>query len=57
MKYRATLSRSTTDMVKSKCISLEYAQITLDVYMTPEEFAALMRKFYESEFQVEFKKE
>ena len=52
MKFKAILARTTTDMIKSKIKSPELVELVLDVYMTPEEFAKLM-KLFDIEFTVE----
>lgn len=50
--FRAILSRTTTDIVKSKILSPELSQITLDVYMNPTEYAKLLEEYYDQEFQL-----
>ncbi len=55
MKFRAILSRSTSDIIKSKVMSQQHSQIVLDVYMTPKQFAELIEKYFEEEFQIEVK--
>lgn len=55
MKFRAILSRTTTDQVKSKVLSPQLCQLVLDCYLTPAEFAQLLEKYFEKEFVVEVK--
>ena len=53
MDMKAILARTTTDQIKSKIKSPELVELVLEVYMTPEEFAKLITKYYELEFNVE----
>lgn len=55
MTYRAILSKTTTDQIKSKLLSTELAQIVLDVYMTPKQYAELIEMSFEKELTVEIK--
>ncbi len=55
MTYRAILSKTTTDQIKSKLLSTELAQIVLDVYMTPKQYAELIEMSFEKELEVEIK--
>lgn len=57
MTYRAILSKTTTDQIKSKLLSTELAQIVLDVYMTPKQYAELITKYFESELVIEMRPE
>jgi len=57
LRFRAILSRTTTDQVKSKVLSPELCQLVLDCYMTPQEFAQLLERYFEKEFVVEVKDE
>lgn len=56
MKFKAILSRSTTDQVKSKLLSPQACQLVFDVYMRPEEFAELVNEFFDYEFEIELKR-
>lgn len=42
-------------MVKSKIRSVDLAEITLDAYMSPEEFARLISEKFTKSFTVEIK--
>lgn len=53
LKFRAILSRTATDMIKSKVLSPDLCQIVLDCYMTPEQYAQLLSNCFEKEFVVE----
>lgn len=53
MKFESVLSRTTTDQIKSKIMSPDHAQIVLDVYMTPREYAELLEKYFEDSFLIE----
>jgi len=55
--YRAVLSKTTTDQIKSKVMSPELTQLVFDVYMTPTEYAELITKYFESELKIEIKSE
>lgn len=52
IRFKAVLSRTTTDMMKSKILSPHLCQIVLDCYMTPQEFADLITKYDEEDFSV-----
>ncbi len=53
MKFEAVFSKTNTDQVKSKIMSPEYCQIVLDVYMTPDQFAKLVNKYFDESFIVD----
>ena len=53
MKYTAVLSKSTTDQIKSKILSPQVVNLVLDVYMTPEQYAKLVSKYFEEELLLE----
>lgn len=53
--FKAVLSRSTTDKIKSKLSSTEMAELVFDVYTTPKEFAALIEDWFDREFIIEVK--
>ncbi|MEO0289602.1 MAG: hypothetical protein ABIN00_08210 [candidate division WOR-3 bacterium] len=57
MKIKAILSRTTTDKIKSKLLSDELAELVFDCYLKPEEFAEIIRKYYQKEFVIEIKDE
>ena len=57
VRFKAILSRTTTDQVKSKVLSPELCQLVLDCYLSPSEFAQLLEKYFEREFVVEVKDE
>ena len=48
---KAILSRTTTDIIKSKILSPRLSQLVFDVYITPKEFAEIIEKFDEEEFE------
>lgn len=52
---KAILSKTTTDMHKSKLMSPQLVQLVLDVYMTPQEFAELITRFDNNEMEIEIK--
>ncbi len=52
---KAILSKSTTDMVKSKIKSPRLSEFVIDVYCTPTEFAKIIEKYDDKIFEVEFK--
>ena len=52
---RAILSRTTTDIIKSKILSPNISQIVLDVYVTPMEFAEIITKYDSKEFKIDIK--
>lgn len=55
MKLKAVMSKTTTDMMKSKQLSPDVVQLVLDVYMSPEQWAEFVNKFYDVGFEVEVK--
>ena len=55
MKFKAVLSKTTTDSLKSKLKSNELVELVLDIYMTPKEYAELITKNFEKEFTIEIK--
>ncbi|MBC7076716.1 MAG: hypothetical protein H5T92_00145 [Synergistales bacterium] len=57
LRFRAILSRTTTDQVKSKVLSPDLCQLVLDCYLSPSEFAQLLEQYFEKEFVVEVKDE
>lgn len=55
MKLKAVMSKTTTDMLKSKQRSKELVELVLDVYISPEQWAEFVSRFYDVEFEVEVK--
>lgn len=54
-KFKAVLSRTTTDMMKSKLRSVDLVELVLDCYMKPEEFARLINDHFEKELTIEIR--
>jgi hypothetical protein len=52
---KAILSRTTSDMTKSKIKSPRLAEFVLEVYITPTEFAKIIEKYDDKVFEIEFK--
>lgn len=52
---KAILSKTTTDMIKSKILSSELSQLVLDVYIQPKEFAHIIEVYNDKEFEIEIK--
>jgi len=55
MKFQAVLSKTTTDMLKSKMLSPQVTQVVIDAYISPDQWAEFVKKFYDVEFEVEVK--
>lgn len=59
MKFKATLTKKTTDYVKSSLLSPHQATLIFDVYSVEgkmaEEFAELIKVYFDSEFEIEIK--
>jgi len=55
MKFQAVLSKTSTDVMKSKQMSNVLTQIVLDAYLTPDQWAEFITKFYDKEIEVEVK--
>jgi hypothetical protein len=55
MKIKAILSRTTTDNIKSRILSDELAELVFECYITPEEFAKIINKYFEKEFEIEIR--
>jgi len=55
MKIKAILSRTTTDKIKSRILSDELAELVFECYITPEEFAKLIKDYFDKEFWIEIK--
>lgn len=49
MKFQAVLARTTTDMFKSRLKSENLVELTLDVYMTPSQYARIVETYGENE--------
>jgi hypothetical protein len=52
---KAILSKTTSDMHKSKLMSPFLVQLVLDVYMTPQEYAELITKYDSKDFEIEIR--
>ena len=52
---KAILSRTTTDQIKSKIKSPHLSELVFEVYITPSEFAKIIEKYDEKEFEIEIK--
>lgn len=52
---KAILSKSTTDIIKSKILSPQLSQLVFDVYISPTEFAEIVEKYDQKEFEIEIK--
>ncbi len=53
---KAYFSKTTTDMHKSKILNKQLVQLVLDVYITPDQFASLLKQFdTESGMEIEIK--
>ncbi len=50
---KAILSQTTTDQIKSKILSPLVSQLVFDVYITPSEFARIVEKYDQKEFELE----
>lgn len=55
MKFQAVLSKTSTDVLKSKQMSNILVQVVLDAYLSPDQWAEFVKKFYDVEFEVEVK--
>ncbi len=55
MKFQAVLSKTSTDILKSKQMSNVLVQVVLDAYLSPSEWADFITKFYDKEIEVEVK--
>ena len=49
---KAILSKSTTDIMKSKILSPQLSQLVIDVYISPSEFAEIVEKYDQKEFDI-----
>lgn len=49
---KAILSKSTTDIIKSKILSPQLSQLVIDVYISPSEFAEIVEKYDQKEFDI-----
>jgi hypothetical protein len=54
---KAILSKSATGNLRSKILDPKYntAELVLEVYLTPQEFADIVKKYDDREFQVDIK--
>jgi len=48
MRLHAYLTKTTTDDLQSRVMSDKVSRIVLDCYMTPDEFAQLVGKYFNS---------
>jgi len=55
MKIKAVLSKTTTDKIKSRILSDELAELVFECYIKPEDFAKLIKNYFEKEFWIEIK--
>lgn len=55
MKLKAVMSKTTTDMLKSKQRSKDLVELVLDIYCSPEQWAEFVSKYFDVEFEVEVK--
>ena len=55
MKIKAILARTTADKIKSKILSNELAELVFECYLKPEEFAKIVDKYFDKEFEIEIK--
>jgi len=55
MKIKAILSRTTTDKIKSRILSDELAELVFECYIKPENFAKLIKDYFDKEFWIEIK--
>lgn len=55
MNFQAVLSKTTTDILKSKQMSNILVQVVLDAYLNPDQWAEFVKRFYDVEFEVEVK--
>ena len=55
MKIKAVLSKTTTDKIKSRILSDELAELVFECYIKPENFAKLIKDYFEKEFWIEIK--
>lgn len=46
------MSKTTTDITKSKILSPHISQLVFDVYITPTEFAKIIETYDEKEFEI-----
>ena len=52
---KAVLSQTTNDQIKSKIKSPALFELVLDVYGTPTQFAEIVEKYDQKEFEIEIK--
>ena len=55
MKIKAILSKTTTDKIKSRILSDELAELVFECYIKPEDFAKLIKDYFDREFWIEIK--
>lgn len=49
---KAILAKTTTDIMKSKILSPSLSQLVFDVYITPSQFAEIIEKYDQKEFEI-----
>lgn len=49
---RAVLARTTTDKIKSRILSPRLAELVFEAYIEPKEFAEIIQKYDEDEFEL-----
>ncbi len=57
MKFKAILSKTQTDQVKSKPLSPQVVQLVIDIYATPDDYAMILNKYFNKVFEVTIKDE
>jgi len=49
---KAILSKTTTDKIKSRILSPDLAELVFEVYIAPKEFAEIIEKYNERDFEL-----
>jgi len=49
---KAILAKTTTDIHKSKIRSSELSELCLELYISPSEFAQILEKYDDEEFEI-----
>ena len=55
MRIRCVLSQTASGDVKSKVVNQSMSTLTLDCYLTPSDFALILEKYMDKEFDIEIK--
>lgn len=50
---KAILARTTADRIKSRILSPELCELVFEVYMTPEQYADLISRYFNDQFTLE----